>query len=255
MHASSANLIRTTLIVATAALGIGSPVAAQSQSEDGSPKGWGLYAALYGWLAGVNGSVAVGPLTEFPVEVPFGDIIDNVQLGFSLHLEVQQERGWTFLGDVFYVDLDFTSEEPVSETPLTVSQRQIFAELAVGYHIARNWEILGAARFIDLSVSASAGTDETDERSANWLDLFAGVRFTTALSERWMISARADAGAGGSSFAWFANAAVFYGLSDSFWLSGGWRALSVDYEAGSGTDLVKWDMVTHGLFIGISYTP
>jgi len=40
-----------------------------------------------------------------------------------------------------------------------------------------------------------------------------------------MVSARVDAGAGGSSFAWFVNAAVFYSLSDLVSLSTGFRSL------------------------------
>ncbi|MHC4140638.1 MAG: hypothetical protein ACYSUF_01740 [Planctomycetota bacterium] len=225
------------------------------QAQEGGAGGWNFYGAVYGWLAGVNGTVALGPVSDIPVDVPFGDIIDNVDIGLSLHLEVQQARGWTFLGDVFFVDLDFGAEEPVSQTPLTIDQKQTIVEGAVGYHVARNWEILGAVRYNDLSVNASTPTDSTDRRSASWFDAFGGVRFTTTLSDRWVFSARADAGAGGSSFAWFIGAGVFYRLSDLVTLTSGYRALSVDYEEGSGTDLVRWDMLTHGLFLGIAFSP
>jgi hypothetical protein len=90
-------------------------------------------------------------------------------------------------------------------------------------------------RYNDLSVSALTPTNESDERDASWIDAFGGVRFTS-VADRWIFTGRADVGAGGSSFAWFANAGVSYGLSELTWLSAGYRALSVDFEDGSGRD-------------------
>ncbi len=224
------------------------------EERDSNSKEWAFFTAAYGWLAGVDGTVAVGPLTEFPVDVPFGDLIKNVDVAFSLHVEARQSRGWTVLGDVFFADLGTTGMLPESQTELTLDQRQTIVEGAIGYSLARKWEILAAVRYNDLTVSALTPTNETDERGASWLDAFGGVRFTS-LAEKWIFSGRADMGAGGSSFAWFANAGVAYALSELIWLSAGYRALSVDFEDGSGRDRVIWDMVTHGIYVGVMLTP
>jgi hypothetical protein len=224
------------------------------EARHADSRGWALFAAVYGWLAGVDGSVAAGPLTEIPVDVPFGDLIQSVDVAFSLHVEAQQARGWTVLADVFFADLGTTGTHPESGTELTLDQKQIILEGAVGYRVARNWEILAAVRYNDLSVSALTPTNESDERDASWIDAFGGVRFTS-VTDRWIFAGRADVGAGGSSFAWFANAGVSYALSELTWLSAGYRAFSVDFEDGSGRDRVKWDMVTHGIYVGVMLTP
>jgi hypothetical protein len=224
------------------------------EARDENPKEWAFFAAAYGWLAGVDGTVAVGPLTEFPVDVPFEDLIKNVDVAFSLHAEARQAGGWTVLADVFFADLGTTGTLPESQTELTLDQKQTIVEGAIGYSVARKWEILAAVRYNDLSVSALTPTSESDKRGASWIDAFGGIRFTS-VAQQWIFSGRADVGAGGSSFAWFANAGVAYTLSELIWLSAGYRALSVDYEDGSGRDRVKWDMVTHGIYVGVMLTP
>lgn len=223
------------------------PGAAASQEADG----WRVLAAAYGWMAGVDGTVAVGPRTEFPVDVPFNDVLENVDFALSLHLEAHKAGGLTLLGDLFYANLGLTGTLPESQTEITLDQRQTVLEGAVGYEVVRDLELLAALRYNDLRVSATTPQNETDERGASWADAFAGVRFSPALGERWTLSLRGDLGAGGSSLAWFFGANAFYGLGESLGLGFGYRALSVDYESGEGRDLVKWDMVTHGLYVGL----
>lgn len=212
---------------------------------------WTFVAAAYGWLAGLDGKVAVGPRTEFPVDVPFDDLLENVDFAFSLHLEALQAGGWTILGDLFYADLGVSGTLPESQTQVTLDQRQTVLEGGIGYEIARDWELIGSVRYNDLTVSASTPENETDKRGADWVDVFAGARFSPALGERWLLSLRGDVGAGGSSLAWFAGANALYALTERLNLAFGYRALSVDYESGEGRDLVKWGMLTHGLYVGL----
>jgi hypothetical protein len=214
-------------------------------------RGWNVFGAAYGWLAGVDAVVAVGPRSEFPVEVPFDDLLENVDFAISLHVEARPADGWTLMGDLFYADLGVSGTLPESRTEVTLDQRQTVLEGGVGYEVARDLELLAAVRYNDLSVAASTPQGEADERGAGWADAFAGVRFSPAFGERWLLSLRGDVGAGGSSFAWFVGGNAFYRLSETFRLGFGYRALSVDYESGEGRDLVKWDMVTHGLYLGL----
>ena len=158
------------------------PDAALSQETPGRD----FFVAAYGWLAGVDGAVAVGPRTEFPVDVPFNDLLENVDIAFSLHAEAQQPGGWTLLGDLFYADLGVSGTLPQSGTEVTLDQRLTVLEGAVGYEVARHLELLAALRYNDLRVSASTPEIETDERGAGWADAFAGVRFSPGLGERWL---------------------------------------------------------------------
>ena len=216
---------------------------------------WRVAGSVYGWLAGVDGSVAVGPRTEIPVAVPFSNLLENLDFAGSLHLEVGQPRGWTFLGDLFVADLGVSGALPPDERTVTLDLDMTILEGAVGHHLGRAWEVLGVVRYNDLSVRAETPENETDSRGANWVDAFAGVRYTPVQSERWVLAVRGDVGTGGSSLAWFGSANALFRLGGTTWLSSGYRLYSVDYEEGEGRDLVGWDMVTHGLFVGVVWMP
>jgi hypothetical protein len=85
---------RSRVVVFGVLLAVLVPVGASSQETDH----WRVFAAAYGWLAGVDGTVAVGPRTEFPDDTPFNDVLENVDFALSLHLEAQQAGGLTVLG-------------------------------------------------------------------------------------------------------------------------------------------------------------
>jgi len=54
----------------------------------------------------------------------------------------------------------------------------------------------------------------------------------------------------GSDFAWQIYPAVGYRFADWFKLVGGYRVLSMDYETGRDTDRFRYDITTHGPFVG-----
>ena len=58
---------------------------------------------------------------------------------------------------------------------------------------------------------------------------------------------RVDAGGGGSTFSWFANAVLGYRITELFSLSLNYRILSVDYEKGLDSNYFKYDTFNHGI--------
>ena len=87
-----------------------------------------------------------------------------------------------------------------------------------------------------------------------WFDLFGGVRYTPWLADNWLLVIRGDAGSGGSKFSWFGSAAVDYWFNETASVSLGYRILSVDRQDGSGFDQLRWDVVMHGLSLGVLFT-
>ena len=75
------------------------------------------------------------------------------------------------------------------------------------------------------------------------------------LSERVTLVVRGDAGGFGvgSELTWNLVGNVQYHLSRTVSLGMGYRALSIDYEQGSGTDHFRYNMIMHGPALGVAF--
>ena len=79
---------------------------AQAPSQEDSKlrtdreKTWGFFVAPYGWLTGVQGTVASG-VESIDIDIPFDEFLERTQAGFMLYAEDLSYR-WLlgFRGDV-----------------------------------------------------------------------------------------------------------------------------------------------------------
>lgn len=246
------NLLRS-LITCIVLMALPLGAVAQDSAEEAAE--WRFVLGFYGWLAGIDGVVAVGSRNEFPVDVAFDDLFANLDFALSMHFEGKHRSGWSFLTDVFFVNLGTSGTVPPDGATLTLDQKQVVLEGGFAYEFARDWEVLAVGRYNNLSVSVVGDSLSTQSHGASFVDVFGGIRYSPRVSDRWALSFRTDVGTGGSDLAWFLNASTFYRMSDMVVLAIGYRGLSVDYETGEGRDRVKWDMFTHGLSLGIALTP
>ena len=77
-------------------------IADDSVSQD---KNWEFnLAPFYLWGVDIDGDVTIGTNTV-PVELPFSDIIDNLEAAFIVHFEGMHKSNWGFLVDVNYLDV------------------------------------------------------------------------------------------------------------------------------------------------------
>ena len=60
-------------------------------------------APLYIWFAGIEGDASIGPVTA-PVDVSFGDVLDNLTGIFAFHFEAGK-RKWNIFADYMYLEL------------------------------------------------------------------------------------------------------------------------------------------------------
>ncbi|MCP4402668.1 MAG: hypothetical protein GY801_35850, partial [bacterium] len=58
----------------------------------------------------------------------------------------------------------------------------------------------------------------------------------------------------GSDLTWSVSSFLGYQFTPLFSLWGGYRALGVDYQTGSGTDVFKYDMTMSGPIIGLGFS-
>jgi hypothetical protein len=237
------------LFATTALLLVGPRAAAQS-----SPGGWEFTIAPYLVAAAMDGTVGVKG-HDVKLDVPFSKIWDNLHMGAMVHFDMKNDR-WLLSSDVIYMNLQQNAEVGNGTGKATVTQT--FFEVAGGYRVSKELTMLGGARFVDLGSKLSfTGTNanRSGDQSKSWVDPFVGAQLNVALSDHWWLDLHGDVGGFGvgSDLAWQAFADVGYRASDLVSLYVGYRALDMDYESGSGSNLFRYDVLTAGPQVGVAF--
>lgn len=228
--------------------------APQAGAQSGSDS-WDFSIAPYLIAAGMDGSITVKGI-EADVDVPFSDIVDNLDFAAMVRFDMRNER-WVLSSDLFYVDLEGNKDAALG-TASVVVQQTLF-EVAGGYRISPAFTLLAGARWVDLETGIRYA-DEFAEREVDagksWVDPFIGIQVMAPLTQRWWLGARGDIGGFGvgSEMAWQAYADLGFRVSDLVSVFLGYRAIDMDYEDGSGRDLFRYDMLIAGPQIGVTFS-
>ena len=225
----------------------------QAAAQSGS-NGWEFSIAPYLVAAGMDGSITVKGI-ETDVDVPFSDIIDNLDFAAMVHFDMRNEH-WVLMSDLFYVDLEGSND--VALGTATVAVQQTLFEVAGGYRVSPNVTLLAGARWVDLENQIRYTGEILDEgvsAGKSWIDPFVGVHLMTPLSERWWFGARGDVGGFGvgSDLAWQAYADIGFNASKLVTIFLGYHAIDMDYEDGSGRGLFRYDMLIAGPQLGVAF--
>ncbi len=253
-----------------------SRAAAQSTSQP-AKSDWGGSLIIYGWLAGVKGTVAGDGGTE--IDIPFETFFDLTDAGFQMYAEVRW-RKWFIGFDGTWAKLAIDREGTLLD--LQVSIRQKIFEVRFGYRVfertleapapAREGKSMrwGRAVAVDAFVGAryfytriKATTtpivgspivvEDLDER----IDPFFGARVGWQFAQRWALIVRGDIGGFGigdaAQFTWQFSANVAFRITRRIDVFVGYRLLSYDTITGSGDDESGTDLLQHGPQIGASY--
>jgi hypothetical protein len=212
---------------------------------------------VYGWLAGLEGTIGIGDQLQQPVDATFQDLFEFVNFAMAGHFEAKNEKA-VFLTDLSYTSLGQSKDGQVGNETVNVDLdiTQWIFELGGGFRPTPEFDVLFAWRYyvIDMGGTLTGpGEPNSRQNEQKWGDLFVGGRYTKWLREKWLVSIRGDIGAGGSAFAWFADVAVGYRFTDLLTGVVSWRTLSVDREANSDGNYFKYDIVQSGLGIGLGF--
>ncbi len=247
---------------------------------------WTLTLTPYSWLAGLSGDTTVkGRTTDIDVG-PFKVLEHLDGVPWMSYAEARHGR-LSFYNDVFYAPLGVDANVARSfgrvslDAALGVDIEQTIIELGATYEIAR-WnafagstaiDVLAGARYwhqnvaINLALTTTldiAGLDLSRDRAiarargVDWVDPLVGLRIRHQLVPGQELLLRGDVGGfdAGSQFSWNVLATyswqigVHYGVTYSGML--GYRALSVDFEKGSGVNRYEYDVVQHGPLLGLT---
>lgn len=196
----------------------------------------------------------------------FNDIV-YAKLEGSADFAVSRQR--RFVG----LSLNGNIEADVEQATIELGAAYVVAQWgqqgAVGFTA---FDVLGGGRYwhqeVELAVDVTAnlnllGLTLSGNRalaksgSVDWIDPFIGGRFRHTLAPGQEVVVRGDLGGfgAGSDFTWQAIATYnwqmcqFAGMEIDGYV--GYRALSVDYEQGSGLKQYEYDVIQHGPLLGV----
>ncbi|MEQ9813024.1 MAG: outer membrane beta-barrel protein [Azospirillaceae bacterium] len=218
-------------------------------------RGWAAQITPYVWATAVGGTIrpfAGAPAVD--IDESFSEILENLDAAFFIAGFARYDR-FVFQGDFSYaassrdgvIPPGIPAEGELTQTSLT---------FAAGYRVAAEetatLDLLAGARAWDIEGSVAvplAGLAVSAEES--FVDPILAARANITLAPDWSLLAYADFGGfgAGSDFTFQIVATVNYALTDSLFLSAGYRYLAVDYDDG-GTRL---DVSLSGPLIGATW--
>ena len=212
-------------------------------------------APFYLWAVNLEGDATVRGVTN-PVDLPFDTIFDNLEGAFIIHFEALHKNTWGVIADFNYLDISQNAQVAIFD--IDVSVKETVAEFDGFYRIAHGvhqFDIVAGVRYNEVKLEYDIRNLPFDNRrTENWWDPVVGVRYRYPIADRWTLQLRGDIGGFGigSDFTWQTIGLIDYQPWKYVSLVGGYRALSLDYETGSGSEVFKYDVLLHGPVLGLN---
>ncbi len=265
-------------------------VLVETDSTDPSPnyktgyygtKDWQAFVAFYLWMVGMNGETGKGRAVA-DVDVSFGDIWDNLDVGAQAHFEFWWKK-WIFFVDPLFMKLSSSNSQTrvISSLKSKLEVKMFLMDLAMGYRVAefalggntqsnnfKSWpavsiDVYGGGRIlsvdntINLTIETPIGTKKQRIKiDEAWFDFIVGTRFIFDFTENLLLSVKSDIGGFGLGFSsdidW--NFAANLGYQLPWWGVTpyiGYRVLYIDYNDGSGDDRFVYKIWHTGPQIGL----
>lgn len=236
-----------------------------AQAQDGD---WSVKVTPYVWAASLDGEMDLSGF-HTPVDVPFSDIFDHLDLAVLGEVEVTRGR-WGLVVDGQYVRT--SQEEELLAQQLDLGITNAWATAAVFYRIydspqggdtvsgePRRFvvEPMAGVRWTKLKANIEAPGRSVSKES-DWTEPFVGVRSSLDLTDRWTVLGDAKVGGFGYGDKQSAEAQLLLGyrltlLGQPSMIRGGYRVLHQEYSTGDFTgQTFRWDVTQQGPIIGLS---
>ena len=232
----------------------------------GEQTGWQLETTLYGWYAGMDGTIlSPGPVGgEGDLEVDAADILDNLQMAFMGTMEARHGK-WAVVTDLVYLNMSNDASISLKVGPPPGRTVNATADLdftswvvntGIGYDLAEgDWGklgLIGGVRYLSVDIDGSFGLGgpyplNRSEFEEFW-NGFVGLRGAIHLNENWYLPYYADLGTGDSDLTWqlFAGIGYRFGWGD---VRAGYRYLGFEQD---GEGVVE-DMSISGPAMGVVF--
>jgi hypothetical protein len=224
---------------------------APPDASAGEPSKWTFDASLYGLAVGMSGDIGIGPVNA-DVDVGFDKIWDNLEFGAMGTLRLGYDR-WALTTDVLYMGLQGSKNGVAAELD------QWMVEPTVSYRVSKYFEALAGTRYNNISGEIRGPgilpTPRIPTGTQDWWDPIVGTNLRLPLGKGFSFHVRGDVGGfgAGSDLTW--QAFPYFGWQFTKWgsLQAGYRWLYMDYETGDGASRFKYDMLSQGPQIGLTF--
>lgn len=226
-------------LVAAAAVALGVGAAAPALAQGGGDSAFQI--TPYAWATGLGGDLTVGARTV-AIDRSFSDLLGDLDGAFFLSAFGRHGRT-VFLGDLSWSSSSRAGVLPSPPAPAPLPAegglRQTSLTLAAGYRVSetpgatvdllggvRHWRVRAQAGVPALGASAT--------RRDSFTDPIIGIRINAEVAPNWSTMLYADVGGFGvgSDFSGQIVATLTYAVSDTLFLSAGYRHMHVDYRTG-----------------------
>jgi len=248
--------MKSTTLLGLLAAAVITLVAPQAAAQSSSNE-WEFAIAPYLWVAGMDGTMSIAN-QDLEIDVPFSDIIDNLDLALMGHFDMRNDR-WVLMSDLIFVDLE--DKQDLDYGTVTAGMDMTILEVAGGYRVSPAVALLAGARWVDMGASLRYGGEiaEPDaDADESWIDPLVGVTVFTPLSknEKWWFGAYGDIGGFGvgSELTWEVYADIGWRASHLVSIILGYRVLDFDYESGSAPLSAELDMSVSGPQLGVVFS-
>jgi opacity protein-like surface antigen len=250
-------------LVLVASLSWPRPARAQSNPASAMDDRWHFLLAPYLWGSGMEGTVGVNDAVSVPIDLSFGDALENLDFAFLGRIEGRKNR-IGFGIDTVYMNLGVDVTGPVNgQLGLGADVRSLTVEGVLSYRLAsdeaagRFVDVLAGARYMDNRAALTLERDGNPiagrEGSLDWVDGLVGVRVRLPLGRVAAIHARTDVAGLGSDFTWNLQGGLEFRLGERWKTGAGYRYLDVDYDKGTGPERRIWQVAYHGPYAFVAY--
>ncbi len=177
-----------------------------------------------------------------------------VSTSLAGRVEADFEQAVVELGAGYEIWSSGASDGSRTALDLIVGGRYWYQNASASADLAATVAVAGPLGIVDLE--ASGGRVTARSKSIDWVDPFIGTKLRYQMAPGQAFNVRGDVGGFGvgSDFTWHTIATMdwrmFKGAGYTFDAYLGYRALSVDYSKGSGTNLYRFDAIQHGPVLG-----
>jgi hypothetical protein len=208
---------------------------------------WTCDVSLYGLAAGMSGDVTVRGVPA-DLNVGFDEIAENLEFGAMGKIRIGYER-WGLTTDVVYMGLG------ASKNGVSADFDQWMVEPTLSYRVSKSIEILAGARYNNLSGEITGPFGRNPSGTQEWWDPIVGANVSLPLGENFSFNLRGDIGGFGvsSDVTWQVFPYVGWQFAEWGSLQAGYRWVYADYETGNGPDQFKYDVLTQGGQIGVTF--
>lgn len=233
-----------------------------------APGDWRFTLAPYAWAAGINGDVGLFGRDPVGVDVPFSDILENLDVA-AMGVAEAHNGTWGVFADLDYVSIDAEKfitrvvggDPPISaRVDASADVQELMATLMGQWRVLDEGNItldlLGGVRYwnVDTGLTLKLAANGVKVKSlsgsdgAAWIDPMIGAKLFVDTGTPFYVTGWGMAGGFGvgSELSWDAMGGLGYRWTDHVSTVLGYRAVGVDYEE----DGFVYDVIQSGAVLG-----